>query len=122
MAADGRTAFGVVKVAGGDVEVAAALPEGGLVRGLVVDADGEPIAGLAVELHAGLGEVPASFGWPEHRTHTDTDGEFCLRGLRQDQAYELVASSPAWGEVVADGVRAGDTKLGLQLRPPAAPR
>ncbi|MEZ5963630.1 MAG: carboxypeptidase-like regulatory domain-containing protein [Planctomycetota bacterium] len=122
MAPDGRSAHGRTSVVGGDVTLPVELTAGGAVRGLVVDADGEPIAGLMVELHGGDGDEALSFGWPEHRTHTGADGEFCLRGLRVDHPYELVCGSAAWGEVTADGVRAGQDRLALQLRPPAAPR
>jgi len=122
LAGDGRTAAGVAAVTDRDLALGIEVPSGGTVEGLVVDADGEPVAGLAVELQAGLSEVPASFGWPEHRTFTGPDGAFRLRGLRASQPYELVCGSPAWGEAVVDGVRAGEERIALQLRAPAAPR
>lgn len=121
-ARDGRVAWGQITIAGADHELSVTLPSGGEISGLVLDGDGEPIAGLAVDLRAGRTEVPSSFGWPEHRTFTSHDGEFVLRGLEAEQAYELTCSSVAWGDATVDGVRAGDTGVSLQLRPPAAPR
>lgn len=122
MAPDGRVALGATTVAGEDVDLRVEVATGGNARGLIVDADGEPIAGLMVELRAGRSDVPLSFGWAEHRTFTASDGEFCVRGLALDQTYELVCGSAAWGEIIVDGVRAGESKLYLQLRPPATPR
>ena len=122
MAPDGRVAHGSVQIGGADRELAIELRDGGEVCGLVIDADGEPIAGLAVDLRAGKSEVESSFGWPEHRAFTGLDGEFRLRGLDPEQLYELTCGSAAWGEVMVDGVRANGMSLSLQLRPPASPR
>lgn len=122
MAPDGRSAFGEVAVASGTTELEVELSGAASVQGFVIDADGEPIAGLAVTLQSGGSQQPASFGWPEHRTFTGPGGEFVLRGLAPERLYELSCGSPAWGEGLVDGVRAGATGLALQLRPPAAPR
>ncbi len=71
-----RDGFTVAPGAWTDVRIP--MQAGAVVRGRVVDADGEPIAGAEIQ-----GDVGASFSVIEGagRTATDDDGRFELRGL-----------------------------------------
>lgn len=121
MASDGRRAQGELAF-DGRAGLRVAFDAGEELRGLVIDADGEPAAGVRVTLLSGRGDQAFSFGWSEHEVFTGVDGEFALRGLVAARDYELLASGAAWGEVFANGVRSEASPVLLQLRVPAAPR
>jgi len=121
-APDGRTAGGTLRLDAAGGEAALVLPRGARLTGFVLDADGEPAPGVALELRAGRDDRALSFGWAEHRTFTDARGEFAFGGLAQDALYELVCASAAWGDLVVSGLRPGEEPLCVQLRAPASPR
>ncbi len=122
VAPDSRQAHAMFAVEGDDARIDVQLEDGARLHGLLVDADGEPAAGVRVELLLGADDVAASFGWPERFVFTDRRGEFEFRGLREGAAYEIACDSAAYGGVAANGATPGEGAVLLQLRAGAAPR
>ncbi len=73
-----RANGGLAEVRAGEtVELAVAIPPGVLVRGLVTDADGRPVAGAGIRLGMGSGEEGHLVA------RSGTDGRFALRDVRE---------------------------------------
>lgn len=121
-AMDGRQAHRTFAVGVDDTRVDLVLDGGARLHGLLVDADGEPAAGVRVELLLGVDDIAASFGWPERFAFTDRRGEFAFAGLIEGAAYEISCDSAAYGGVVANGATPGGEAVLLQLRAGPAPR
>lgn len=121
-ATDGRQSHRMFTVGVDDARVDLVLDAGARLHGLLVDADGEPAAGVRVDLLLGADDVAASFGWPERFAFTDRRGEFAFAGLIEGAAYEVACDSAAYGGVVANGATPGGDAVLLQLRAGPAPR
>ena len=119
---DGRQAHRTFAVGVDDARVDLVLDTGAGLHGLLVDADGEPAAGVRVDLLLGADDVAASFGWPERFAFTDRRGEFSFAGLTDGAAYEISCDSAAYGGVVANGATPGSDAVLLQLRAGPSPR
>lgn len=121
-ATDGRQAHRTFTVGVDDARVDLVLDVGARLHGLLVDADGEPAAGVRVDLLLGADDIAASFGWPERFAFTNRRGEFAFAGLIEGAAYEVSCDSAAYGGVVANGATPGGDAVLLQLRAGPAPR
>jgi len=106
---------------GATAQVRLQVPSGGVIRGRVLDAGGEPAANVWVmperESDAPVGALIPIRLREAKRVLTDREGEFAIAGLAPDARYMLRASRPYGAAAIARGVVSG-TPVAITL--PAA--
>ncbi|AFE07813.1 hypothetical protein COCOR_07912 [Corallococcus coralloides DSM 2259] len=78
------------------VELALRLDLDGRVGGIVVDAEGRPLADVTVEATAKEEEASTGRGYSPLSAKTGPDGRFVLEPLARDWDYELTAAKPGY--------------------------
>lgn len=111
-----------IKAEGEHHELDIVMHRGTPVSGRVVDVDGAPVVGAAIELTKGAAN---QLHWADRQVHTDDEGRFAFVGLAPSAAWQIVASAETGlsePQVLAVEAHTPITDLELILRPGATIR
>jgi len=88
------------------------------VTGVVLDPEGNPVAGASVTVEDPMMMMMALFSGGPRQATTDAEGRFDVGGLRRNQTVPLVAGHRDWGRSRAKKGKAGGDPITFRLTPP----
>ncbi len=91
-------------------EITIEVSRGRPIAGVAVDVDGKPVAGIAITATGLSAKTPQTA-----QANSGSDGAFQFPSLREGP-YQLLATSPQYGDLKLQPVLAGDTEVKLVLQ------